>query len=179
MNVSLNWLLLGRYGLIYSLILILTNLILYITGTSVTLNWLQITIMMLTAPGSVYFGIVALRDTLLDRYITYGGGVLAGLKIGVIAGIIMVAYQFVYIYVIDPEAVEKMIKLVTEKMMNEGSSDEEIERMVHMLRKISNPYWSGFTTFFTHVFYAGIASLVVAFFTRREDPNSAYNDLNN
>lgn len=177
-NLTSRYQILAKFGLIYALMLIAVNLLLFITGTTLKLGWLQTVVMLLALLGSLYFGLVSVRDHVKDGYLTYGEGVGNALLIGALGGIIMVVYQFIFMHWINPDFMEQMVNAVTKKMMEEGKSQEEIDTVMHWMGKMNNPYWVSLSTFFSHVLYALVASLPVAYFTKKENPDQSYQSLN-
>lgn len=171
------WQIIAKFSMIYSLVLIALNLILFITGLQMKLSFLSTIVMIITVVGSIYFGTISLRNNTLGGYITYGQSVGTGMLISLFAGIIMVIYSYIYATVIDPDFLNNMVEEVKRKMIEEDASEEKIEQSIYWMKKMSSPWIMMAGGLFSYLFYGLIASLIVSIFTKKEDPDAAYKSL--
>jgi MFS family permease len=173
------WQIITKFSLIYSLLVIALNLILYILGLATKMNWFSTIVMLIAVLGSIYFGIISRRNNTLGGYISYGQGVGTGMLITVFASVIITIYSYVFMNYIDPDMMENIITETKKKMIEDGTSEEAIEASVGMMRKMQSPTTMAIFGFIGQMFYGLIASLIVAAFTKKEDPDSSYKSLDN
>lgn len=172
------WQIIAKFSLIYSLVIIALNLVLFILGMQMQMQTLNTLVMLAAVFVSIYFGIVSRRDNTLDGYITYGQGVGTGMLISLMAGIIVTIYTQVFISFIDPDFMQNMLNEAKRKMIEDGRSEEQIEVAMEWTKKImGSPIIMAVMGILTNLFYGLIASLILAYFTKRINPDSQYNSL--
>ena len=133
------WQIIAKFSMIYALILIAINLLLYITGYSLKANAVNTGATIITVLGSIYFGIVSLRDNTLNGYISYGNGVSTGLYITLFSAIMLTIYFVIFTNFIDPEFTQKIMNETKRKMIEEGKSEDEIEMVMHYSKTFMKP----------------------------------------
>ncbi|OYU94884.1 MAG: hypothetical protein CFE21_14485 [Bacteroidetes bacterium B1(2017)] len=168
----------AKFGLIYSLLLIALNLIMYITGMQNQMKSVTFFITMSMILGSVYFGIISRRNNTLGGFITYGQSVGTGMLISLVGGLIMAVYSYLFVTIIDPEMITNGLLETKRQMIEQNKSEEEIEMAMKWGKKLSTPLMVIVFSILLNLFYGLVASLIIAIFTKREDPDSQYNSLN-
>jgi hypothetical protein len=83
------WQIIVKFSLIYALITIALNLILYILDMQSKMDVFSTIALIVITLGSVYFGILSRRDNVMDGFITYGQGVSTGMLISLVAALIV------------------------------------------------------------------------------------------
>ena len=121
----------------------------------------------------IYLGVKEARDQDLGGYLTLGQGFLIGFKIAFIASVINAIFTLIYIEVIDPEFINKMMAVAEGQWEKAGMAEENLE----MARK-----WSGYfmnPVFFTlmgllyPLFWGLIKGLVAGSMLKKDAPPSA------
>lgn len=173
------WQIIIKFSLIYALILIALNLILYILDMQQKMNIFNTIVLIITTLGSIYFGILSQRDNVMNGFITYGEGISTGMLISLFAGLIVSIYTLVFATFIDPDFMLNIINQAKRDMIEKGDSEENIERAISMMSVMNKPWILAVFGLLGQLFYGLIASLIVSNFTKRLDPDASYNSLNN
>ena len=123
--------------------------------------------------GFIHITMVRYRDRFQEGLLSYGQGVWLGTRMGLLAGIVLGAYLFLYMKVINPGYVEEMITQMQESYLQMGVPENEVANMEEMFRLTANPAMM----VISGVLGAGLASfifsLIIAIFQKRKgDPFS-------
>ncbi len=173
------WQIIAKFSLIFTLILVAVNLMFYITGMQTKLSVVMTILTILVVAGSIYKGILTQRNQVLGGYISYGGGVKIGLLITLFASVLLTFYHYIFVEFIDVDFMDNMIKEAKRQMIEDGSSEEEIEMGMKMFEYMNSPWVFALVGFLGYFFYGLFASLIVSIFTKREDPDAQYKSLEN
>lgn len=123
--------------------------------------------------GFIYIAQRRYRDEFQDGLLSYGQGVWLGTRMGILAGIIVGAYLFLYLKVINPGYIEEMIVQAQEAYLEMGFSEEEIARMDDMVSFTANPVMMVISGVLGTGLFALLFSLVISIVQRRKgDPFS-------
>jgi hypothetical protein len=119
--------------------------------------------------GFIHFSMVRYRENFLGGYLSYGQGVWMGTRMGMLAGIIIGAWMFLYMKVINPGFTEELIVQMQETYLAMGMSENEVAQMEDLFTLVTNPVLMIFSGIFGVGFTALIFSLIIAIFQRRKD----------
>ena len=158
------------FGLIIGLIIVIYSLLLYMTDNFVSKNTILGLLQWVILAGGLYYGIKTYRDQHSEGYITYGRSLGLGVLISVFVGVIMGVFTYLLYTVIDPDLLEKTIKIAQEEMLKTGMSEQQVETASEMQRTITSPTIMLFSSIFTFAFFGTIISLIVSIFTKKEKP---------
>lgn len=123
--------------------------------------------------GFIHVSMVRYRDRFQDGLLSYGQGVWMGTRMGILAGIIVGAYLFLYMKVINPAYIDELIVQMQETYLQMGLNEEEVAQMEGMFRLTANPLLMIVSGVLGAGFSAFIFSLIIAIFQRRKgDPFS-------
>ena len=155
------------YGVIIALAVIVLTLILFLLNLDQVkgLAWLAYVILF----GGLWLGQLNYRNKYLGGFITYGKAVRIGLLISVFIGIIMGIFTFVFYKYINPGGIEEAMLLAEQNMMDQGSTDLEIEQGMMIARKFSSVGMFTFTAIAANILLGLIFSLITAVFVKKED----------
>lgn len=109
------------------------------------------------------------RNKYLGGFISYGKAFTVGTFISLVLGIIVGIYTFIFFKYIDPGAMEEVMALQEQQMMDRGMTDMEIEQAMAIAGKFASV---GMYTFFAVLgnFILGmIFSLITSIFVKKED----------
>ncbi len=172
------WQIIFKYSLIYALTSIGFSVLLYILGFAVKSNWIISCINILIVVGSLYLGIKARRDETLNGFISYGQGVGTGVLIALCAGVVVTIYQLFFSLFIDPELTKNIMDEAKRKLIEDPSSTEDqINMGMKMMNFFNSPWMMAIMGILASVFMGLIVSLILSIFTKKENPDGAYNDL--
>ena len=119
--------------------------------------------------GFIHVSMVRYRDNFLGGYLSYGQGVWMGTRMGILAGIIIGAWMFLYIKVINPGYLDEVIVQMQETYLSMGMSENEVAQMEGMFSLVANPVLMIVSGIFGVGITALIFSLIIAIFQRRKD----------
>ncbi len=161
------------YGLMLGLILILFDIILWITHLkdSTIVHNLSLIIIIV----GIVIGIKKYRDKVNDRIISYSKALGLGTLIVFITSVILAVYYYLFYTIIDTEAISKIIELSEEKMIETGLDDEQFDIALEMTKKFTTPFMLSIGTIFSVTFWGFIFSLIVSLFLKKEN-NPLKND---
>jgi hypothetical protein len=123
--------------------------------------------------GFIHISILRYRDRIQEGFLSYGQGVWIGTRMGILAGINMGAYMYLYIKVINPAYLEDMIVQMQEASLQMGMTEEEVARMDDFYALTTNPFTMIASGIFSTGFGSFILSLIISIFLRKKgDPFS-------
>jgi hypothetical protein len=158
------------YGLITGVALVIYTLLLYMTGNYIEKNAFLGILQWLILAGGIYYGIKTYRDQYAEGYITYGRSLGLGVLISVFVGVIMGLFTYLLYVVIDPELLERSMKIAQEEMLNAGMPESQVEAATKMQRTFNSPIIMLFSSVLSFAFVGTIISLVVSIFTKQDKP---------
>lgn len=147
-------------------------LILQLTGLET--SFLNNLLTWLVYIGFIHISMVRYRQSLQEGWLSYGQGVWLGTRMGMLAGIIMGAWMFLYMKVINPAYTDELIIQMQETYLAMGMSETEVARMEDMFAMVANPVLMILSGIFGVGFTSLLFSLIIAIFQRRKpkDPFS-------
>ncbi len=113
----------------------------------------------------IYLAIVNFRNK--NGKLTIGQGFKTGLAVGLIAGVLLGLYAFLYYQYINPDAVERIMELSREQMAEKGLDEELIEKNIEFTRNFFGMF--AFAGSIINMLFIGILSgLAVGVWKRTE-----------
>lgn len=171
------WQLVAKFGLIYTLLSVALNLIMYISGTQLSLKFVSTILNFLVVFGSLYAGIVAIRNEVTNGFASYGDCLKSGMQITAAASILLTIYFYVFITFIDVDFIDNLMTESKKQLIESGATEDEIEAQMNAMAMVRSPWVLNLGGFLGNFFYGFVASLILAFFAKREDPDAAYKSL--
>jgi hypothetical protein len=120
-------------GVILGLVLIIYTVLLYITNLTFNLSLGLLSYVIII--GGIFLGTKSYRDKVLDGAITYGNALVVGILIAVFAGILSALFSYILTTWIDPGMVEKGFKVMEEKFLSRGMSEDQVEMIMNRARE--------------------------------------------
>lgn len=173
------WQIIAKFGLINALLLIALNLVLYITNAQTSLGYLNSILVFMIVISTSYFGVIACRNEYYNGFLTYGQGVGAGFFINALACFLLSFYTYIFVVFIDPDYLNNILSQSKKMMIERGDSEEIIATSMGWVKKFTTPFYFSLFAGLGNLFSSFIGVLLLSIFTRKEDPNSHYNSLNN
>ena len=127
-------------------------------------GWVSIVFMSV----AVQMGTKSLRDKYQGGYISYGRALGSGMLIVVFGSLIQLFFSYVFYSFISPESLQDMFIAMEDGMMQQGSSDAEIEMAMKMIRTYTGPLSLAISSIFGSAFWGLIISLIASSFLKKE-----------
>ena len=161
-----------KYGLVVASTGILLSLIIYIIGLDKTdtgkyLGWLNIPIM-------IVLMVVAIKETrekFFGGYISFGQAFKTVAVMVVISAAITAVYTYFYFTAINPSMVDYIHEQQYAEFLDQGMSDQEIERAMQMSSKFTSPGAMTIWTFVGGTVIGLIIGAIVSAIVKKPDPN--------
>lgn len=134
-NIILN------YGLLLGVLTILISLIVYASGNHLQPHWSVSLFSILFMIAAIVYGIKKFKESNND-FLSWGQAVKIGVGISIIAALLSVIYNIIFVTYIEPDYMTQLMEIQTQGMLEQGMTDEEIEMAVSMTEKFSSPYLS-------------------------------------
>lgn len=148
-------------------VLLLT--ILYATDSLFGSGWTSLS--WLIYLGFIYWSASAYRDKFMGGFISYLKSFVYGVRITVLAGIIIGFFFFVLVKFVNPGLVEVLQAEAEEAYLQMGLTEKQVEGMADAIAMVANPWTLMFSNIINGLFFGVIFSLIVSFFVKRKgDP---------
>ncbi len=156
----------ANFGLILGLTIVIYTLVLHFLGASQNkvAGWASIVFMAV----AVHVGTKSFRDKFQAGYISYGRAVGSGMLIVVFGSLIQAFFIYAFYAYISPESLQDIFIAMEDAMMQQGSSGEEIEMAMKMVKAYTGPMSLALTTIFGSAFWGLIISLITSAFLKKE-----------
>jgi Protein of unknown function (DUF4199) len=160
-----------KYGLISGAFAIVWSLLMYITELNRSDSAQIINIISLAF--TILFMVLAIneyRTTEGNGWITFGKAFSTAFKVGLIGGIIGVAFYYLYITAIDPAFIDYQKQMQMEKMAEKGMDEETIELGMKQAAFFMTPGMQVIFGMIFWLFISALLSLVVAAVKKHPNP---------
>lgn len=160
-DVSVKWgLISGIIGILFSLILILGDLML--------------------TPGVSYIGLIPFAIVLYmafkefkdqgDSFMTLGQSLKIGLMISLIGGLLLSVFSYIYGQFIDPGMADRIKDMLIEQWEAQGMSDEQIDQTMKFTSYMFNPVIGLIVVLLKNVLVGFVLSLIIGAITKKNNP---------
>jgi len=160
-DVSVKWgLISGIVGILFSLILILGDLML--------------------TPGVSYIGLIPFAIVLYmafkefkdqgDSFMTLGQSLKIGLMISLIGGLLLSVFSYIYGQFIDPGMADRIKDMLIEQWEAQGMSDEQIDQAMKFTSYMFNPVIGLIVVLLKNVLVGFVLSLIIGAITKKNNP---------
>ena len=161
------------YGLYVGILLTLYSVVMYVLGQSQNKS-------LVFVPFILYAVCIVLaqfyyRNNELNGTITYGQAVGIGVAVMFFSGIIAALYSLI-IFKIDPSLLDQIKIAQEEAYLQNGMSEEMIEKTMEMSAKMMTPGWMAIMGLLSSVLIGTIISLVSAIFIKKQSNEDAFED---
>ncbi|HEY3875866.1 MAG TPA: DUF4199 domain-containing protein [Candidatus Kapabacteria bacterium] len=135
------------------------------TGAGMWFGWISTVAL-------IFFLWLAMKERKQEDYggtISYGQCLGTGVMVGVVAGIIIAIFMYIYTTSINPD----FNQMIQQKQLNawhaQGLTSEQISKAQSMAKFFTSPSMIAIWALLADVFFAFVASLIVAFFVRTKE----------
>lgn len=151
------------------LALVVLLLILHSAGKLIGSGWTSLSWIVYII--AIYLTMSVYRDRYNNGVLSYGNGLLFGLKISTLSGIIVGFFYFILIRFIDPGVKDAMIALAEEAYLALGMPESQVEMMYEAIQMTTNPWVMLMSNALGGLINGAIVSLIVALVVQRKgDP---------
>ncbi|NND80110.1 MAG: DUF4199 domain-containing protein [Maribacter sp.] len=165
----------GKFGLTYGALLggitVIFGLILYSLDMHYERGWTINLVNFLIMASVISLAIVQFKKA-CGGYISLGQAMKVGLATALIAGIISIVWQMVFINVIEPEFMDKIIEISKAEMIeqNPNMTDEQIAQGEGMIKMFTGTGAVIIMTLVASLFFGSIISLVTGLIVKKQKP---------
>ena len=163
-----------RYGLIAAMVFIAITLLVdtlglvdYANGTG---SWISSTLQAIATLAILYYAIKQHRDQDLGGYISFGRCISIGALIGLIAGVLIAAFAFVYYGYIRPDIMTDQLAFQREKMLEQGMDEAAVEQAMSMTESFMSPAFIAVSSIISSLIFYTLFSLIVGAIMKRKSP---------
>jgi len=143
-----------NYGIILGVIMVALSVISYVTGQALEgAQWPNL-IYYIIFPIVIMYAISKYKKHNAN-VLSLGSAIKLGVIIGVISALVFVVYFLLFQYVIDPEFMDLVMEMQTEKMIedNPNMSQDQLDQSLKMMEMFRNPaivgaFWTAMSAFF-------------------------------
>lgn len=160
-----------NFGVLLALLSIVLQVISYVLDVHIDRPWWLTVLQLAISIGVIVYGIKAYK-TANAGYLTLGQALKTGLAISLVAGIIAVIFNFIFINYIDPEFVQKTLEFSREQMLeqNPDMPQEQIDMAMGMSEKFMSPLIMSAFAMIATLFFGFIISLFAGLAMKKNPP---------
>jgi hypothetical protein len=125
-------------GLTLGVASIILGLVLYATGNHLEPHWSSSVISAALFIGLIVLGTKKFKEA-NGGFMSWGQGVKVGVGISIVAGLIVIIYNFIFMNYIEPDFMNQMTELQNQKLLDGGMSEEQIEAANEMGKAFQSP----------------------------------------
>ncbi len=161
-----------NFGVLLALLTIALQVVSYAMDAHIDRPWWLGVVQLIISVGIVIMGLKAFR-TDNSGFLTLGQALKTGIAISLVAGIIAVIFNYIFINFIDPDFIQKTMDFTEEQMIeqNPNMSQEERDLAMDISAKFMSPLvMSAISLLFT-LFMGFIISLIAGLILKRNPPH--------
>lgn len=169
------WTIAMRYGGMIAAVMIVINLVQYLSGGSDPANG-QSTIAILTGflsfvvwIGGVVLAVKAYREQ-LDGYLSFGEGFQVGFFTFLVISAISAVWSFLFYSFIATDFLEKTLEFMQYTLEDSGATDEAIDMMMGIYERVYNPLGLMLMSLLGGTIFGAIISLIIAAVMKKNRP---------
>jgi len=170
MSIALKW------GLITGMVLVVQSLISNLLGIGQDPNASKMLGYLLTAMGlvvtfvTIYMGIKEIRDNEMNGLMNTGLALRKGLKIALIAGLVAAVFTVIYMKLIDPGMMDRIMAAQEDQFREKNMTDDQIAMAQKMMGIFKNPFLIACIVVLSTCFWAIFQSLIAGAMLKKEAP---------
>jgi uncharacterized membrane protein YciS (DUF1049 family) len=161
------------YGLITGVVLVIVQMVLYLTGLAFKGSAMQYVSQLPFLIGIIMNAMAFSKAN--DEFVSFGNVFGSGFRMSMIVALIVLAWSVIALFAL-PGMKEKALDMAREEMMKKSKiSEEQVELSLNMMKK----YWNVFMTagvIFSNIFWGAIFSLIGAAVAKKKGPAPMVSD---
>ena len=160
-----------KYGVILGLVGVAIGSIMYFTGFSLksaadpSMGWITSILTNAVVFGFIYMGLKYFRDS-NEGQMTFGEGLSSAMFIGLISGLIIAVYNYIFLAFIAPDFMAQVMEI---SMENQDMTEEQLEATEGMMGAFSSPIFGAFMAFLMRIFGALIWGCLASAILKKEE----------
>ncbi|WP_026449703.1 DUF4199 domain-containing protein [Aequorivita capsosiphonis] len=160
-----------NYGVLLALLSIVLQVISYVLDAHIDRPWWLTVVQLAISIGVIVYGIKAFK-TGNEGFLTLGQALKTGVAISLIAGVIAVIFNYIFMNYIDPDFIEKAMAFSREQMIeqNPNMSQEQLENAMEISSKFMSPGIMSAFAIISTLFFGFLISLVAGLIMKRNPP---------
>src|SRR5690554_6208240 len=160
-----------NYGVLLALLSIVLQVISYVLDAHIDRPWWLSVLQLLISVGIVAMGLKVYR-TENSGFLTLGQALKVGVAISLIAGIIAIIFNYIFMNYIDPDFVQKTLEFSKEQMIeqNPNMTQEQMDMAMDMSERFMSPLWMSAFALLGTLFFGFIISLIAGLIMKRNPP---------
>ncbi|MBN1652101.1 MAG: DUF4199 domain-containing protein [Bacteroidales bacterium] len=162
-----------NYGVIAGILMVAFSLIQWLLGMMEVKGLGMVGYLILAFV--MYIGAKAWRDKFNNGFMSYGEAFRTGFYITLIAAVIGVLYQYIFLNFIDPEFIAGQLAKAEETILeaNPNISDADLDRALEMSAKFTSGGMIAIMSLVMSLIFGTILAAIVAIFAKKPDPAQA------
>tara|TARA_B110001454_G_scaffold172786_1_gene163891 strand:+ start:239 stop:760 length:522 start_codon:yes stop_codon:yes gene_type:complete len=127
-----------NYGIYLGVTTVIINLIMYAMGMHLDPHWSVSVISGIFFVGFIVLGIKKYKES-NEGFLSWGQGVKVGVGISIIAALIGVIYNYIFMSFIEPNFMAEVMEIQNQKLIDQGQTEEQIEAINKMGEAFQSP----------------------------------------
>lgn len=160
-----------NYGLLLAGLSIALQVVSYVLDADIDRPWWLSVVQMLISVGVLVYGIKAYK-TDNAGFLTLGQALKTGLAISLIAGIVAVIFNYIFMNYIDPDFIQKTLDFTREQMIekNPNMTQAQVDSAMDISAKFMSPLIISGLAILSTLFFGFIISLVAGLIMKKNPP---------
>ncbi|SRX76295.1 DUF4199 domain-containing protein [Aequorivita antarctica] len=160
-----------NYGVLLALLSIALQVISYVLDVHIDRPWWLTVLQLLISVTAIVYGIKAFK-TINAGFLTLSQSLKVGLAISLVAGIIAVIFNYIFMNFIDPDFIQKTLDFSREQMIENypNMSQEQIENSLEISAKFMTPWIMSAFAIIATLFFGFIISLIAGLIMKKNPP---------
>jgi len=159
-----------NYGLLMAMLSVVLQVISYVLDVHIERPWWLSVLLAAITIGVIVMGIWSFKKE-NGTFLSLSDALKTGIGISLVAAIIVAVFNFIFIYYIDPNFVEKVLD-ITRRQLEENPqlTPEQVEMSLNMSRKFMSPWLMTAFSILGGLFFGFIISLIAGLAMRKTPP---------
>lgn len=160
-----------NYGVLLALLSIVLQVISYVLDVHIDRPWWLTVLQLFISVGVIVYGIKAFK-TGNAGFLSISQSLKTGLAISLIAGIIGVIFNYIFMNYIDPDFIQKTLDFSRQQMIESypNMTQEQIDNSLEISAKFMSPMIMSAIAILATLFFGFIISLIAGFVMKNNPP---------
>ena len=160
-----------NYGAVLGLFLIFFALVFWILGLDDNQSVIPSVVNNIVIITFITYAIIQYRDNINNGFIPYSKSLKLGTTVAFFSSVIMALYTFIYMNYLNPDMLTDVMNITEQTILESDPniSDAELDMALSMTAKLMQPHWMMLTGVLAGTFMGFLYSLLISFFTKRDD----------